>query len=97
MLKNVVKSVTLKGNSVVTVTDGDSTREVAVKGFECRIDSENPAKPIEFSNFFSNEEAKLLYIDHKDEVRKDISDFEDAGFELRKKMIAEKQAEIAEE
>lgn len=96
MLKNMVKSVTLKGNSVVTVTDGESTREVMVKTFSCNIDSENSENPIEFTNFFSSEEAKLLYIDHKDEVRKDISDFEDAAFELRKAMIAEKQAETAE-
>lgn len=92
MLNNIVKNVTLTGNSVVTVTEEDVSRNVTIKGFECKINSENPAKPIEFSNFFISEEAKGLYMEHKDEVRKDIADFEDTAFELQKKMIAEKQA-----
>lgn len=97
MLKNIIKNVTLSGNSVVTVTEDDIARNITMKNFECKINSDNPEKPIEFSNFFVSEEAKSLYIDHKDEVRKDIADFEDAAFELQKKMIAEKQTDTAEE
>ena len=42
MLNNQKKSITLTAESVITVTEGDTTRQVSVEGYSCTISSENP-------------------------------------------------------
>ena len=42
MLNNQKKSITLTAESVITVTEGDTTKQVSVEGYSCTISSENP-------------------------------------------------------
>lgn len=89
MLKNQIRKITLTANSVVTVTDGGSTKEVAVEGYTCSIDSNNPEK-MNVSKYYVNEEAKELYKANRSICRADYAAFEDAAYALQDEMIAGK-------
>lgn len=92
MLKNETKKITLSAQSVVTVVDGDSAREVVVKGFTATIDSTNPEN-MTISDYFQGETGKMLYKEHRSECRADKAAFEDAAYILQDQMIAELAAE----
>lgn len=92
MLKNQVKKITLTANSAITVTEGDSTREVLVEGYTCTIDSANP-KNMNVSKYPASPEGKELYKDNREACRADYAAFEDAAYALQDELIAEKQAE----
>lgn len=91
MLKNQVRKITLTANSVVTVVDGETTREVSVEGYTCNIDSDNPEK-MSVSKYYINEESKELYKLNRAVCRADYAEFEDAAYALQDELIAEKQA-----
>lgn len=92
MIKNETKKITLTAQSVVTVVDGDSTKEIAVKGFTASIDSTNPEN-MTISDFYHSAEGKALYKEHRSECRVDEASFEDAAYALQDQMIAELKTE----
>lgn len=92
MLKNQKKNITLTANSVVSVVEGEITREVIVEGYSCTIDSENPDK-MNVSKYFQSDEGRSLYKEHRAACRADYAAFEDAAYELQDELIAEKAAE----
>lgn len=92
MLKEQAKKITLTGKSVITVTDGDDTRDIAVEGYTCTIDSGKPEN-MNVSRYFASNEGRELYKDNRSECRADYAAFEDAAYALQDEMIAEKSAE----
>lgn len=95
MLSNKKKNITLTAQSVVTVTDGDSTKEVAIEGYSCTINSANPEE-MTTSKYFINNEAKELYADYRSECRADYREFQNEAFALQDEIFAEVEAAEAE-
>lgn len=91
MLKTTTKQITLKGQSVVTVADGDTIKEVVVKNFTCTIDSSSPEN-MTISDFYQGTEGKALYKEHRVECRADEAEFEDSAYALQDQLIAENEA-----
>ncbi len=89
MLKNQKKNITLTANSVMSVTEGDITREVVVEGYSCTIDSQNPEN-MNVSKYFQSEESKALYKTNRATCRADYAEFEDAAYKLQDELIAER-------
>lgn len=87
MLNNQKKSITLTAESVITVTEGDTTRQVSVEGYSCTISSENP-EDIRISRYQMGTEGKKLYKEHREQCRADYAAFEDAAYVLQDEMIA---------
>lgn len=96
MLKNQTKQITLKGSSVVTVTDEETTRDVVIKNFTATIDSSNPGN-MTISEYFNGNEGKELYKDHRTECRADEAEFEDMAYAFQDEMIAAVEAETETE
>ena len=90
MLKNQTKKITITANSSIMVTEGDTTKEVLVEGYSCKIDSENP-KNMEISKFFTSNDMKAVYKANRETCRADYAAFEDAAYALQDEMIAEKE------
>lgn len=91
MLKNQVRKITLTSNSIITLVEGDSTREVSVEGYTCSIDSDNPEK-MSVSKYFVNKEAEELYVSNRATCRADYAAFTESAYALQDELIAEKQA-----
>ena len=87
MLNNQKKSITLTAESVITVTEGDTTKQVSVEGYSCTISSENP-EDIRISRYQMGTEGKKLYKEHREQCRADYAAFEDAAYVLQDEMIA---------
>lgn len=87
MLNNQKKSITLTAESVITVTEGDTTRQVSVEGYSCTISSENP-EDIRISRYQMGTEGKKLYKEHREQCHADYAAFEDAAYVLQDEMIA---------
>lgn len=92
MLTNEKRSITFTATSSVEVAEGDSTKEVAVEGYSCTIDSDNPGK-MNVSKYYMSEEAKAVYKEHRAQCRADYAAFEDAAYAIQDEMIAEKAAQ----
>ena len=61
MLREKTKSITLKANSAVEVTEADGTTKlVNVEGYTCTINSDNPVD-ISIGKYFASTQAKALY------------------------------------
>lgn len=88
MLKNQKKNITLTANSVISLSEGDTPREVIVEGYSCTIDGQNPGN-MNVSKYFQSDEGKALYKDNRSTCRADYAAFEDACYELQDEMIAE--------
>lgn len=88
MLKNQKKEIKITGQSVVTVTDGESTRDVKLEEYSCTINSENP-NDFRISRVPNGSDYKTYYKDNRDECHEDYKAFEDAAFALQDQMIAE--------
>ncbi|MFR8171215.1 MAG: hypothetical protein ACLU9Q_10390 [Marvinbryantia sp.] len=87
MLNNQKKSITLTAESVITVTEGDTTKQVSVEGYRCTISSENP-EDISISRYPQGTDGKKLYKEHREQCRADYAAFEDAAYVLQDEMIA---------
>lgn len=87
MLNNQKKSITLTAESVITVTEGDTTKQVSVEGYRCTISSENP-EDIRISRYPQGTDGKKLYKEHREQCRADYAAFEDAAYVLQDEMIA---------
>lgn len=90
MLKNQTKKITITANSSITVTDGDTTKEVLVEGYTCKIDSDNPQN-MEITRFFTTNDMKAVYKDNRETCRADYAAFENAMFDLQDELIAAKE------
>ena len=87
MLNDQKKSITLTAESVITVAEGDTTKQVSVEGYSCTISSENP-EDIRISRYQQGAEGKKLYKEHREQCRADYAAFEDAAYALQDEMIA---------
>lgn len=98
MLREKTKSITLKANSAVEVTEADGTvKLVNVEGYTCTINSDNPVD-INIGKYFVSTQAKALYKEHREECHADYAAFENECYALQDEMIAEKNAaEVTEE
>jgi len=74
-------------NSVITVTEGDATREVAIEGYTCTIDSGSPEN-MSVSRYFQTEEARQLYRENRETCREDYDAFQRMCYALQDKMFA---------
>ena len=92
MLREKTKSITLKANSAVEVTEADGTTKlVNVEGYTCTINSDNPVD-ISIGKYFASAQAKALYKEHRAECHEDYATFENECYALQDQMIAEKNA-----
>ena len=92
MLREKTKSITLKANSAVEVTEADGTTKlVNIEGYTCTINSDNPVD-ISIGKYFASAQAKALYKEHRAECHKDYAMFENECYALQDQMIAEKNA-----
>lgn len=87
MLNDQKKSITLTAESVVTVADGDTTKQVSVEGYSCTISSENP-EDIRISRYPQGTDGKKLYKENREQCRADYAAFEDAAYALQDGMLA---------
>lgn len=92
MLQNTKKNITLTAESVISVTEGDTAKQVSVEGYSCSIDSGNP-DDIRISRWFQGTEAKKVYKERRGECHADYAAFENAAYALQDGMIAEKNAQ----
>ena len=90
MLKNQGKKITITGQSVVTIKEGEASKELAVERYSCTIDSEHPEN-MTVSKFYPNVEAREAYTDHRTECRADYAEFQAQAYELQDAMFAEQQ------
>ena len=87
MLNNQKKNITLTAESVITVTEGDTARQVSVEGYSCTISSENP-EDIRISRYPQGTEGKKLYKEHREQCHADYAAFEDAAYRIQDSMLA---------
>lgn len=87
MLNNQKKSITLTAESVVTVTEGDTTKQVSVEGYSCTINSGNP-EDMNISRYPMGAEGKKLYKEHREECRADYAAFEETAYQIQDSMLA---------
>nr|WP_296906320.1 hypothetical protein [uncultured Marvinbryantia sp.] len=95
MLNNQKKSITLTAESVITVTEGDTTRQVSVEGYSCTISSENP-EDIRISRYQMGTEGKKLYKEHREQCHADYAAFEDAAYQIQDSMLASAGSDTAD-
>ena len=95
MLNNQKKSITLTAESVLTVTEGDTTRQVSVEGYSCTISSENP-EDIRISRYQMGTEGKKLYKEHREQCHADYAAFEDAAYQIQDSMLASAGSDTAD-
>lgn len=95
MLNNQKKSITLTAESVITVTEGDTTRQVSVEGYSCTISSENP-EDIRISRYQMGTEGKKLYKEHREQCHADYAAFEDAAYKIQDSMLASAGSDTAD-
>lgn len=87
MLKKQTKKTEITAKSVVTVTDGDTTKEVEVELYSCKINSDNPCE-INISKAPLGKDYKEIYKANRSECRADYAAFEDAVYAIQDEMIA---------
>lgn len=88
-LENFKKSITLTGQSVITVTEEDgTTKKVVAETYNATINSADP----ENMNLSSYQNDKALCKQYRTQCRKDEADFEDACYAIQDEMIAELEA-----
>ena len=95
MLNNQKKSITLTAESVITVTEGDTTKQVSVEGYSCTISSENPEN-IRISRYPMGTEGKKLYKEHREQCHADYAAFEDAAYQIQDSMLASAGSDTAD-
>lgn len=95
MLNNKKKSITLTAESVITVTEGDTTRQVSVEGYSCTISSENP-EDIRISRYQMSTEGKKLYKEYREQCHADYAAFEDAAYQIQDSMLASAGSDTAD-
>jgi hypothetical protein len=91
MLTNHVKKVTLTAQSVVKVTEGDVTRNVAIETYVCSMDTNNPEN-MSLTKTYASTEGKALYEDHRTECRRNYTEFQQMAYELQDEMFAAQEA-----
>lgn len=95
MLNNQKKSITLTAESVITVTEGDTTKQVSVEGYRCTISSENP-EDISISRYPQGTDGKKLYKEHREQCHADYAAFEDAAYKIQDSMLASAGSDTAD-
>lgn len=89
MLKNFKKSITITGQSVITVTNEDgTTKEVVAETYNASINSADPVN----MNLSSYQNDKALCKANRTQCRADEAEFEDACYAIQDEMIAELEA-----
>ena len=92
MLKNPGKKITITGQSVITIKEGDINKELAVERYSCSIDSDHPENMI-VSKFFPTVEAREAYPSYRAECRADYEAFQKKAYELQDTMFIEQGTE----
>lgn len=92
MLKNQKKEIKITGQSVVTVEENGSTKDVKLEDYTCTINSENPGD-FRMSRVPNGNDYKAYYKDNRAECHEDYVAFENVAFALQDQMIAEAAAE----
>lgn len=92
MLKNQKKEIKLTGQSVVTVADGDSTKDVKLEEYSCTINSEDPSD-FRINRVPNGSIYKTYYKDNRTQCHEDYAAFENAVFDLQDQLIAEAAVE----
>lgn len=87
MLKNVTQSITITGESVIDVTEGNAVKHVTTETYTCRISSDNP-EDIRISRSTLGAESKRVYKEHREECREDYAAFEDMVYSIQDEMLA---------
>lgn len=85
MLKNMKKNITLTASSIVTITTGDTTKDVVAESYSATINSDNPND----INISSWQENKAVYKANRTQCRQDSAEFEDAAYAIQDALIAE--------
>ncbi len=85
MLKNMKKNITLTASSIVTITTGDTTKDVVAESYSATINSDNPND----INISSWQENKAVYKANRTQCRQDSAEFEDAAYAIQDELIAE--------
>lgn len=85
MLKNVKQNITITGQSIVEVTDGDETKQVVAEGYSATINSDKP----EDMNISSWQQDKATYKAYRSQCRADKAEFEDKVYAIQDELIAE--------
>lgn len=85
-LENFKKSITLTGQSVITVTAEDgTTKNVVAETYNATINSADPNN----MNLNSYQNDKSICKKYRSQCRKDEADFEDTCYAIQDEMIAE--------
>lgn len=92
MLKNQKKEIKITGQSVVTVTDGDSIKDVKLEDYSCTINSSEPSD-FRINRIPNGSTYKAYYKDNRAQCHEDYAAFENVAFALQEQMIAEAAAE----
>lgn len=85
MLANFRKNITITGQSIVEVTEGEVTKQIVAEGYSATINSDKP----EDMNISSWQQDKAVYKANRTQCRKDQAEFEDAVYAIQDELIAE--------
>lgn len=89
MLANFKKSITITGQSIIEVKNGEDITRVVAENYNATIDNNG----LEIPNIYASQVDKTVYKANREQCRKDRADFEDMVYAIQDELITDLEAE----